>query len=190
LGGGQLSKYDAIFKKEASKYGWDWRFIASVAYQESKFNPDVVSFGGAYGMMQFMPGTGPKYGVYPNSTPAVQIAGGMKKLQSDFKTWHDIPETDQRQKFTLATYNAGLGHIKDAQRLAEKHGLNPTIWDGNVEEMVKKLSQKEFKNYESAAQAAENIGRGDVAQWIRNNPLELDSWIDAYATPLLDEEDE
>ena len=144
LGGGQLSKYDAIFKKEASKYGWDWRFIASVAYQESKFNPDVVSFGGAYGMMQFMPGTGPKYGVYPNSTPAVQIAGGMKKLQSDFKTWHDIPQTDQRQKFTLATYNAGLGHIKDAQRLAEKHGLNPKIWDGNVEEMVKKLSQKEF----------------------------------------------
>lgn len=144
LGGGQLSKYDLIFKREAGKYGWDWRLLASLAYQESKFNPNAVSFGGAYSMMQFMPGTGPKYGVYPSSPPEVQIAGGMRKLYADFQNWKDIPSVEQRQKFALASYNAGLGHIKDAQRLAVKHGLNPRKWDGNVEEMVKNLSHRNY----------------------------------------------
>lgn len=144
MGGGQLSKYDKLFKKEAAKYDWDWRLLASLAYQESKFNPTVVSFGGAYGMMQFMPGTGPRYGVYPTSPVEVQIAGGMKKLHADYQSWPEVKNKDQRYKFALASYNAGLGHIKDAQRLAKKRGLNPTVWDGHVAEMVKNLSHSEY----------------------------------------------
>jgi membrane-bound lytic murein transglycosylase F len=145
LKGGQLSKFDAIFKKAAAKSGGlDWQLIASVAYQESKFNPNVVGFGGAYGMMQFMPNTGPKYGVYPNSTPEVQINGAMKKMNSDFNNWINIPDKAQREKFTLATYNAGKGHVEDAQRLARKHGLNPFVWDDNVEQMLLNLSKSEY----------------------------------------------
>lgn len=144
LKGGQISKFDVYFKREAERYGWDWRLIAAVAYQESKFNPSITGFGGAYGMMQFMPEVGPKYGVYPNSPPDIQIAGGMKKLYKDFQCWPEVSSKDQRQKFALASYNAGLGHIKDAQRLARKHGLNPNVWDGNVEEMVKNLSHSEY----------------------------------------------
>lgn len=144
VGGGHISKYDDLFKKEAEKYNWDWRILAALAYQETKFNPNAVSFGGAYSMMQFMPGVGPKYGVYPNSPVEVQVRGGMKKLYRDYENWPEIKDHQQRQKFALASYNAGLGHIKDAQRLAEKHGLNPLIWDENVSEMVKKLSQREF----------------------------------------------
>jgi membrane-bound lytic murein transglycosylase F len=144
LKGGQLSKFDAIFKKEASKYNWDWQLIAAIAYQESKFNPDIVGFGGAYGMMQFMPEVGPKFGVYPNSPADIQIAGGTKKLHKDYLSWPEITDKTQRIKFALASYNAGLGHIKDAQRLAKKYGLNPILWDNNVEEMVKNLSNKEF----------------------------------------------
>lgn len=144
LKGGQLSKYDFYFKAEAAKYGWDWQLIASVAYQESKFNPYVTGFGGAYGMMQFMPGVGPKFGVYPNSPPDVQIAGGTKKLYRDFQNWPDVPDRRQRYKFALASYNAGMSHIRDAQRLALKHGLNPKVWDKNVEVMVRNLSKSEY----------------------------------------------
>ncbi len=144
LKGGQLSRYDLFFKREAAKYAWDWRLIAAVAYQESKFNPTITGFGGSYGMMQFMPEVGPKFGVYPNSPADVQIAGGMRKLHKDFQCWPEIPDKIQRQKFALASYNAGLGHIKDAQRLAEKYGLNPKVWDKNVEEMVKNLSNREY----------------------------------------------
>jgi membrane-bound lytic murein transglycosylase F len=144
LKGGQLSAYDAIFKEVALKYNWDWRLLASVAYHESKFNPNVRGFGGAYGMLQFMPSTGPKYGVYPNSPPNIQILGGMKKMSKDFISWSQIPDKTQREKFTLATYNAGRSHIEDAQRLARKHGLNPMIWDDNVEKMLGNLSKSEY----------------------------------------------
>ncbi len=141
---GQISPYDAIFKKEAAKYGWDWRFIAAVAYKESRFNPNARGFGGAYGLMQFMPNTGPQYGVVPGSSPEIQIAGGMKLINKIFNSWSTIPNKEQRMKFTLASYNAGKGHIDDAQRLASEYGLNPKLWDGNVAIMVQKLAIPEY----------------------------------------------
>jgi membrane-bound lytic murein transglycosylase F len=141
---GQMSPFDAIFKKVASEYGWDWRFLAAVAFKESHFNPNARGFGGAYGLMQFMPNTGPKYGVVPSSTPEVQIAGGMKLISKIYNSWSSIPDTDQRLKFTLASYNAGKGHIDDAQRLASEYGLDPKVWDGNVAVMVQKLTMPEY----------------------------------------------
>lgn len=142
--GGKISPYDEIFKQAGAKYGTNWLLLAAVAYQESKFNPTAESFGGAYGMMQFMPNTGPHYGVYPDSPPDVQIMGGMKKLTADIRYWKDIPNPEQREKFALASYNAGGGHVQDAQRLAKKHGLDPNMWDDNVENMILNLSKQEF----------------------------------------------
>lgn len=144
LKGGQLSAYDHFFKKSAAKHKWDWRILASVAYQESRFNPNANGLGGAYGMMQFMPETGPKYKVYPSSPPEVQIEGGMRLLVSNYNLWSDIPDHEERLKFTLASYNAGASHVKDAQRLAEKYDLDPKRWDDNVEVMMKNLSKREF----------------------------------------------
>ncbi len=144
LKGGELSIYDSYFKSSAKKYGWDWRLLASLSYQESKFNPNAISFGGAYSMMQFMPGTGPKYGVFPYSAPQTQIMGGMRKLSDDYISWSVIPDKVQRQKFTIATYNSGRSHVEDARYLAGKHGLNPNVWDDNVEIMMLNLSKKEY----------------------------------------------
>ncbi len=144
LDGNNISEFDALFKKAQEVCGWDWRLIASIAYQESKFNPEAHSFGGAYGMMQFMPNTGPHYGVYPDSPPSVQIMGGAKKLMSDEKFWKNIPDELERKKFALASYNAGRGHIQDAQKLAEKYGLNPLKWEGHVEAMLLNLSKQEY----------------------------------------------
>lgn len=139
-----ISKFDDYFRKAGNTHGWDWRLIASVSYQESKFNPEIQSFGGAYGMMQFMPNTGPTYGVYPDSPPEVQIMGGAKKLATDEKYWSKIPDPLQRKKFALASYNCGRGHVLDAQRLAKKHGLDANKWDDNVEEMILNLRKKEY----------------------------------------------
>lgn len=144
LNGSNISEFDALFKKAQEVSGWDWRLIAAIAYQESKFNPDAHSFGGAYGMMQFMPNTGPHYGVFPDSPPSVQIMGGAKKLMSDEKFWKDIPDDLERKKFALASYNAGRGHVQDAQNLARKHGLNPHKWEGHVEAMLLNLSKQEY----------------------------------------------
>lgn len=144
VGKGKVSPYDDLFKAAGKKYNTDWQLLAAIAFQESKFNPYIEGFGGAYGMMQFMPNTGPKYGVYPDSPPEVQINGGMKKISNDIKSWSSIPDPEQRIKFALATYNAGRGHIEDAQRLAVKYGLDGNVWDGNVEKMLLNLSKQEY----------------------------------------------
>lgn len=141
---GALSPFDALFKKAAQKYGWDWKILAAIAFKESRFNPNARGFGGAYGMMQFMPCTGPQFGVYPDSSPETQINGGMRYLNSVGKRWAAIADENVRLQFVLASYNAGMGHIEDAQRLARAAGLNPNLWDGNVALMVKKLDEPEF----------------------------------------------
>lgn len=141
---GAISPFDALFKQAAQKYSWDWKLLAAVAFKESRFNPNACGFGGAYGMMQFMPNTGPKFGVYPDSSPETQINGGMRYLNAVYKRWAIISDEQTRLKFTLASYNAGMCHVEDAQRLARAAGLNPNLWDGHVAEMVKKLDEPAF----------------------------------------------
>lgn len=142
--GNAISPYDPIIKKAAKRYGWDWRLIASLIYQESKFQTNVQSWAGAYGLMQFMPTVGPSFNVFPDSPPAIQINGGVKKITVDYRQWKSIPDSIQRVKFTLATYNAGIGHVLDAQRLAKKYGKDPLVWDDNVEIFIKNLSDPKY----------------------------------------------
>jgi membrane-bound lytic murein transglycosylase F len=56
-----------------------------------------------------------------------------------------VPDKAERLKFILASYNAGLSHIIDAYKLAEKYGKNPTKWEGNVELLL--LSKSDPKYY-------------------------------------------
>ena len=142
--GGNLSVFDSLFKQAVIPYNWDWRLLASIAFQESKFNPEARGFGGAYGMMQFMPGTGPSYGVYPHSPPAVQIKGAIKKLNKDYQVFTKVKDHEQRCKFAIAAYNAGLGHVLDAQRLCAKYKMNPYVWDKQVEYMLLNLNKSKF----------------------------------------------
>lgn len=144
LNGRSISKFDSYFKDAEKKTGIDWRLTAAVCYQETKFNPNLISFGGAYGIMQFMPSTGPTYGVYPDSPVEIQILGGAKKIKADMERWKEIPDEMQRLKFTLASYNAGRCHIEDAQKLAEKFKLDPKVWDDNVAKMLLNLSKQKY----------------------------------------------
>jgi membrane-bound lytic murein transglycosylase F len=144
LGRGKISQYDKFFKKAAKAAGWDWKFLAAIAYKESQFNPYAKGARGAFGIMQFMPNTGNDFGVNPMSSPEVQITAGMKLINRIYLTWSSIPDKEQRFKFTLASYNAGPCHIFDAQALAKEKGLNPELWDGNVELMVEKLSDPDY----------------------------------------------
>lgn len=141
---GAISPFDAILKQESQKHGIDWRLVAAVIHHESKFNPNARGFGGAYGLMQFMPGTGPRFGVYPSSPPATQIKGGVKYIARINELFKDIPNQEERNKFILASYNAGSNHVKDAQKLAEKRGLNPRVWEENAGKMLLNLGKHEY----------------------------------------------
>ncbi len=143
---GKVSRYDDYIKKYSEDIDWDWRLLASLIYQESRFNPTVKSWAGAYGLMQLMPTTAKRFGVTKNSAPEKQIKAGV-----DFIKWLDkrfenrgITDEDEKIKFILASYNVGLGHILDARRLAEKEGKDPDIWENNVDEYILKKSNPKY----------------------------------------------
>jgi membrane-bound lytic murein transglycosylase F len=134
LSQGRISPYDDIIRHEAESRGWDWRLIASVIYQESQFDPAASSWAGASGLMQLMPETALSFGVLDITDPEQNIRGGIKLLSwLDSQLKSEIPDRDERLKFVLAAYNVGLGHVKDAQRLAIKYGKDPFRWKNNVD---------------------------------------------------------
>jgi membrane-bound lytic murein transglycosylase F len=146
-GGGKLSAYDKIFKREASKEQIEWQLVAAVVQQESNFKPYIKGKGGAFGLMQFMPSTGRRYGVNPESSPSTQIKAGTKKIKTDLKLWKEIPNPNQKIKFALATYNAGHAPIQKAQQKARLLGLDPLVWDGNVEKVLSKKRGRRVAHY-------------------------------------------
>ncbi len=147
--GGKISEYDNLIRENAKIINWDWRLIASMMYQESKFDNEVNSWAGAVGLMQLLPETGSAYGAEDLLNPKQNIEAGIKYLK-----WLDdylakkIENKKERIKFVLASYNLGFGHVEDAIRLAEKYDADPTIWVGNVETYLLKKSSAEFYNDE------------------------------------------
>jgi len=171
LKNGQISSFDHLFKSSAKKYGEDWILLAAIANKESRFNPYVIGLGGAYGMMQFMPISGPQYGVYPDSSPEVQIEGGMKMMKELLKRYERVPSREDQIKFALAAYNAGYCHIDDAMKLAGKNEMNPYVWKGNVELMIRNLSNPSFYR-DNAVQCGAYRGHAtDYANSIYNQYL-------------------
>lgn len=143
---GMISHYDAIIQRYAKNINWDWRLVAAIIHQESKFNPSARSWCGAQGLMQLMPGTARDLGV-PGSqvyVPEKNIQGGTKYLKQLEKTWSSVSDFTQRIKFVLASYNAGPGHVADAARLAEKNGYPKDKWDGSVEYFMLYKSNPKF----------------------------------------------
>lgn len=145
LGGGKISVFDTYFRKHAGVVGWDWRLIASVAFQESRFNPDAVSWAGATGIMQLMPATAAIFNIDSTSSISDHIFAGVSYLQWLENTLKDhVPDSTERVKFVLAAYNVGIGHVMDAIRLARKHGRNPELWTDNVDYFVLNKSKPEY----------------------------------------------
>ena len=127
---GKLCEYDDLLKQHAGELNWDWRLLASQAFQESRFKPDAHSWAGAVGLLQLMPATARQYGVRNPLDPEDNVQGAVKFLAWLDKYWLDrIPDEGERVKFVLASYNCGAGHVDDAQRLAEKYGGNPQSWE-------------------------------------------------------------
>ena len=143
---GKFSKYDEIVKKYSSDLGWDWILVKSLIYQESMFKANNKSWVGASGLMQLMPATAKEMGVSNIQDPEQNIKAGSKYLGRMHSYWGQIPDSVQRIKFAMASYNCGYGHIKDAQKLAMKYGKDSLVWDDGVDYYVLNLSKSKFYN--------------------------------------------
>ena len=146
--GGKISEYDDLTKELGAKYNWDWRLISSIIYHESRFNADAGSWAGAYGLMQLMPSTAERLGIDDYTDPKQNIKGGILLLNwLDKQFMESISDSTERIKFVLASYNIGMGHVQDAQRLAVKYGKSEFIWDDNVDFfLLNKSSEKYYED--------------------------------------------
>lgn len=143
---GTISPYDDIIKTYSTDIDWDWRLVASMVYQESRFNPNAKSWAGAFGLMQLMPVTANRFGVDSASPVQMQIRAGVMFIQWLDRLYEDITDPAERQKFVLASYNVGPGHVMDAMKLAEKYGKNPNVWTNNVDDFLLKKSIPKYYN--------------------------------------------
>lgn len=145
---GVISDWDHLFQQYGNKYGWDWCVLAAIAYQESKFRAEVVGMGGATGLMGIMPATGRRYGYsrakLKHAESSVRIA--CMALRDFGRAFAHISDSEQRMKFTLASYNSGSAHVLDARRLAEGAGLDPDRWDDSVEIYMARLNEPKYYN--------------------------------------------
>lgn len=141
-GSAHFSSYDDFFKHYGQAAGLDWRLVASVCYAESGYDPEAISNAGAQGLMQLMPSVAKQYGITNAFDPEQNIKGGTLLLKQLMQNFSDI-DGQERIKFVLAAYNAGSGHVRDAQALTRKYGKNPKNWT-DVSEYVLKLQQPEY----------------------------------------------
>lgn len=167
-----------LFEKTAAEVGEDWRVLAAIGYQESRWNPDAVSPTGVRGIMMLTAETASALGVTDRTNVAESIRGGAQYLQRMHESVPDrVPEPD-RLWLALASYNIGYGHLEDARVLAESNGKNPDSWQ-DVREFLPLLAQERYytktkRGYArgwEAVRFVDNVrGYFDVIEWIIPDP--------------------
>jgi membrane-bound lytic murein transglycosylase F len=128
-----LSPYDDIIKRYAAELGWDWRMLAAVIYQESKFSINSVSHRGARGLMQVMPQTARYYKIDDLLDPEKNIKAGTSHLKRLQRLYSKSGMNEiEKVKFTLAAYNAGEGRVADCRNFAESRQADKNNWESIV----------------------------------------------------------
>ena len=124
----RLPRYRAWFREAAARYHLDWRLLAAIGFQESRWNPAAISTNGAAGVMMLTSDTAEAMGVADRADAEASIFAGARYLAQVFKMVPDhIPQPD-RTWFAVAAYNVGFGHVEDARVLTQRMGKNPDSW--------------------------------------------------------------
>jgi len=139
----RLPELRPFFEEAARDTGFDWRLLAAIGYQESRWDPDAVSTTGVRGIMMLTEDTAARVGVSDRRDPRASILGGARYLiEVRSKIPERIAEPD-RTWLALAGYNVGFGHLEDARILTQRHGGNPDDWD-DVRRHLPKLAQERW----------------------------------------------
>ena len=139
----RLPRYRPWFEEASTESGIDWRLLAAVGYQESKWDPKAESADGALGVMMLTSDTAAAMGIADRTNPQQSIFAGARYLaEVRDKVPERIPEPD-RTWLTLASYNVGFGHLEDARIITQSLGKNPDSWT-DVRESLPLLTQERW----------------------------------------------
>lgn len=139
----RLGAFRQWFEDGAAKTGVDWRLLAAIGYQESKWNPKAESPDGALGVMMLTAETAQELGVKDRADPQQNILAGARYFaEVREKIPERIPEPD-RTWLAVASYNVGYGHLEDARILTQSRGKDPDSW-ADVREHLPLLAQERW----------------------------------------------
>jgi membrane-bound lytic murein transglycosylase MltF len=140
-----------LFRMYGDKYQFDYLLMAAQGYQESRLDQDARSHVGAVGVMQVMPETGKEQKVGDITQLEPNIHAGVKYMRYVRNQYFEDQPMDDLNKalFTFAAYNAGPGRMRQLRREAERRGLDPNIWFGNVERIASERIGRETVTYVS-----------------------------------------
>ena len=167
----RLPRYQPLFEAASAKTGVDWRLLAAIGYQESKWNPLAASGDGAGGIMMLTSETAQAMGISDRTNPAQNISAGARYFASvREKVPERIPEPD-RTWFTVAAYNVGFGHLEDARVLAQTRGKNADSW-ADVRDQLPLLQEQRWYSL---------VKRGYARGW---EPVQFVDRVQRYLTLL------
>lgn len=139
----RLPKFRFYFEAAAKKYKLDWKLVASLAYQESHWNPRARSYTGVRGIMMLTRETAATMGLEDRVDVEASIFAGTRYLaRLHRQVGETVPEPD-RTLMALAAYNIGFGHLQDARKLARQLGRPENSWHG-VRSVLPLLQQKKY----------------------------------------------
>jgi membrane-bound lytic murein transglycosylase F len=139
----RLPEYEPLFKEAAEKFGFDWRLLAAISYQESHWDPQAVSSTGVRGLMMLTQATAEEMNIDNREDPAQSVNGGAGYLASMLARLPERINEPDKTWIALAAYNVGLGHLEDARILTESDNKNPDIWP-DIKQYLPLLAKKKW----------------------------------------------
>jgi membrane-bound lytic murein transglycosylase F len=170
----------------------DWRLLAAIGYQESKWDPDAVSATGVRGLMMLTEQTAQTLGIDDRTDPAQSIRGGARYMARLLKRLPKGIEQPDRLWFALAAYNIGIGHLLDARRLTVEKGGNPNRW-ADVRPNIRLLADPRYyvKTRHGPARGGETVAFVEnvrryynVLTWMTRDSGDVPGWMQAPGAPL------
>jgi len=163
----RISAWDDLIRAAADSAGFDWRLLAAVIYEESRFDPGAVSPAGAVGLMQVLPRAGGPAAARLLD-PVQNVRAGVRLLREIHAGYAGSDSTD-RWALTLATYHAGSGRLALARRAAASLGCDPDRWEGgvatgllHVEKLRSQLGEPPFPGASTVAYVRTVLNRYDL----------------------------
>jgi membrane-bound lytic murein transglycosylase MltF len=159
-----LTPYDDLLKEYSKSIGWDWKLLASLMWNESRFKISVKSKRGAQGLMQVMPASAAKFGITDLLDPEENIKCSvliLSRLQDILKGYGI--EGSELTKYTLAAYNAGSGNITDAISTARNKKVDVSRWSNFAAYFTGERNDAlRFEGLETIAYVRVVLGRYDI----------------------------
>jgi membrane-bound lytic murein transglycosylase F len=175
------------FEAAARDIGFDWRVLAALGYQESRWRPAAVSPKGAQGVMMLMPVTAKKMGVKNVFAPDENIMGGARYLAYLKERIPARILDPDRTWLAMAAYNIGIGHLEDARIITQMRKMNPDRW-ADVRTNLPRLSDPYWhtrvkRGYARGEETAQFVERVSQFSALLTVAVPINTVVDASPAP-------